>query len=534
MLVKSSLQNVLANEQTKFHNKPANGSHFFLVERLIRLSVLTGGHRGRGCLASLTLVGAVTIIGLRISPIVGGPNLVILYMLAVVLSALRWGRWAAGAGAVSSAIIFDYFFVPRFRNVVVSDIWYFIAVTSLLAVGYLVGALAVSATEEARLARKREAHTASVYSLTGSLAAASGLEEILEAISQHVRETFQWPIVILLPDRTGLMNRFRSPDFVSNADDGSAAAWVLQNGQAAGRGTAIFPSAQAQYRPLKTRRGTVGVLGLQFANIDEQPPAEQEDLLGAFVNQAALAITRAVLAEEAGRAQLLQEADKLQKALLNSISHNLRTPLASVTGSLNGVLEDGHLLDAATQRELLETAYDESRRLDRLLQNLLDMTRLEGGAVRVKHEPCDVQDVFGAALALLGERGRHRQISAFVPPGLPLIPMDSVLVTQVIVNLLDNALKYSADASPIEIEARVEDNQLQICVADRGAGIQKDDCERVFEKFYRGSSAGTSGGAGLGLSISKGFIQAHGGRIWAEPRAQGGTEVKFTLPLGQT
>jgi two-component system sensor histidine kinase KdpD len=451
-------------------------------------------------------------------------------MLAVVLGALRWGRWAAAVSAVSSAIIFDYFFVSPFRSFVVSDIWYFITLTSLLGVGFLVSALAVSAREEARSANKREAYTAALYSLTGSLAATSHLDEMLEAIGRHMRDTFQQPIVILLPDGRGLVSRFCSPDFTSTADDRAAAASVFQNGQAAGWGTSMFPTVWAYYRPLKTWRGTVGVLGLQFASLKEQLPADQEQLLGAFVNQAALAITRTVLAEEARRAELLQEGDKLQKALLNSISHNLRTPLASVTGSLNSVLEDGHLLDVSTQRELLETACSESKRLDRLLQNLLDMTRLEGGAVRVKHEPCDLEDVFGAALAQLGERGR-RQISALVPPGLPLIPMDSVLIAQVIVNLLDNALKYSGDESPVQLEAQVADNRLQVRVADRGKGIRKEDCERVFEKFYRGSSEGTPGGTGLGLSICKGFVEAHGGRIWAEPGVQGGTEVKFNLPL---
>ena len=228
---------------------------------------------------------------------------------------------------------------------------------------------------------------------------------------------------------------------------------------------------------------------------------------------------------------LVEETDNLQKALLNSISHNLRTPVASVTGALNNVLEDGNLLDASTQRELLEMARDEAKRLDRLVQNLLDMTRIEARAVRIKTEPGDVQDVVGAAVAQLGEAAKRRRISVVIAPDLPLIPMDSVLIVQVVVNLLDNALKYSEVESPIEIEAHLAGEQVQLCVVDTGNGIREEDLEYVFEKFYRGASAGASKGAGLGLSICKGFIEAHHGRIWIEQHAQGRTEVKFTLPI---
>ena len=292
----------------------------------------------------------------------------------------------------------------------------------------------------------------------------------------------------------------------------------------------MFPTAQAHYLPLRTWRGTVGVLGFQPESSTKLLPADQQQLLGSFVNQAALAITRAQLAEEAQRAELLQETDKLQKALLNSISHNLRTPMASVTGALNSILEDGHLLDASTQRELLETAREESKRLDRLLRDLLDMTRLEGNAIHIKTELCDVQDVVGAALAQLGQAAKLRRISVVVPSDLPLIPMDSALIAQVIVNLLENSLKYSEAGSPIGIEAHVAGDQLQLSVFDGGNGIQEEDFERVFEKFYRGTSSGAAKGAGLGLSICKGFIEVHDGRIWIERRPQGGTEVKFTLP----
>jgi two-component system, OmpR family, sensor histidine kinase KdpD len=492
------------------------------------------GHVWRSCLASSFLVALITLAGLRIAHIVGGPNLVILYMLAVVFSALRWGRWPALVSAVLSALLFDYFFVPPYRSVAVTDIWYSITLFSLLAVGFLVSILTASAREEARLARKREAHTAALYAFTESLADAGSLEQIVEAIGQHIRDTFRRPLVLLLPERGGLAARFLSDAFILDESEKTAAAWVFENGQPARAGSDMFPAIQAYYLPMRNWRGTVGVLGLHSQGLTESLPADQQQLLGSFVNQAALAITRAQLATEARRAELLQETDKLQKALLNSISHDLRTPLASVTGTLNSLLEDAPLLDISTQRELLETARDEAKRLDRLVRNLLDMSRLESDAVRVRTELCDVQDVVGTALVQLGEAAKQRRVAVLASPQLPLVPMDAVLIVQVIVNLLENALKYSETDSPIEVEARVERDRLHLSVRDRGQGIPDEDLERVFDKFYRCVAPGVARGAGLGLAICKGFIEAHGGKIRVERRPHGGTEATFTLPTSRT
>jgi PAS domain S-box-containing protein len=238
--------------------------------------------------------------------------------------------------------------------------------------------------------------------------------------------------------------------------------------------------------------------------------------------------------EEANRAKneflILQEADKLQQSLFNAVSHDLRTPLASVIGAVSTLLEDGALLDALTQQSLLRTAQDEARRLDALVQNLLDMTRLEGGVIRVEIQPCDVHDVVGAALRQLGEVARSHCVSVTIAPNLPLVPMDHVLIVQVLVNVLDNALRYSSGEAPVEIEAQMSADHLEIRVLDRGRGIPEEELERVFDKFFRGTSQGTPKGTGLGLSICKGFVEAHNGAIVARNRAQGGTEVAVLLP----
>jgi two-component system sensor histidine kinase KdpD len=262
----------------------------------------------------------------------------------------------------------------------------------------------------------------------------------------------------------------------------------------------------------------------------DRPSPEQRRLLEASAALSALAIERVELAEKARRVQVLQEAEKLQAALLNSISHDLRTPLASITGSLSS-LSDNHNLDDATQRELVETALGEAERLNRLVGNLLDMTRLEAGIVRVAKEPYDVQDVIGVSLQEIASLAEGRQVVVNVPSGMPLVPMDLVLIARVLFNVLDNAIKYSAPGTPIEISARSLDTYVEIEVADRGMGIPEGDLNHVFDKFYRVQRPNHVTGTGLGLSISKGLVEAHGGRIWANKREGGGTAVTLILPL---
>ena len=510
--------------------EPATRSILFWKDRVLRLGEVPERDSWRGVSTSLAIVGLITIVGVWIEPVVRGPNLAIFYMLAVVFSALRWGRWAVIISAISSALLFDYLFVPPYRSFVIGDVWYLITLIGLLAVGLIVSTLMVATREETRAARQREAYTAALYSFTKSLASGNELDQILDTVARHFVEVFRQPIVAWLPNTEGLAMRFRSAELVFDECENEIVSWVFENGQEAGCGTGTFSSSAIRYRPLTTGEGTVGVIGFQTVGSSELPQ-HQRELLGIFMNQTAAAITRADLAKKAKRAEVLQEADKFQRALLNSVSHNLRTPLASVLGVLNTILEDRALLDVPTQQSLLKTAQDEAKRLDWLVQNLLDMTRLEGGAIRVKTEPCDVHDVVAAALHQLGDASHSRTISVAIAPNLPLIPMDNVLIVQVLVNMLDNALKYSPGEAPIDIEARLDAGQLEIRVLDRGRGIPEQELERVFDKFYRVAVPGAPKGAGLGLSICKGFVEAHHGRILAKRRTQGGTELAFSLPL---
>ena len=476
-------------------------------------------NRWRGLPVSLSLIGLVSLLGLSTHLAIGVLNLGILYMIVVIRSALWWGRRVVIVSAISSALLLDFFFAPSYR--IQDDLSYALPLFGLLAVGLLVSMLTIAARQETHAAQRRETQTEALFSFTKALAETSKLDQTLDVMARHIPETFHRSIVILLPAPQGLTILFRSPELGLDEEQHKAARDAFESGQEVGSGAVRF-------FPLRNYEGVVGVLGIHS---NDQLPRDQQQLLENFMKQAALAITRANLAERACRSEILQETDKFQKALLNSISHNLRTPITSVIGVLHSLLEDEALFDAPTRKQLLETARSEAVKLNRLVQNLLDMSRLEGGAIHVKTEPCDVHDVIGAALEQIGEPARQHPVSVIVAPGLPLVPMDHVLIVQVLVNLIDNALKYSPADAPIEIDARLANGLLSIRVTDRGKGIAEQDIDRVFDKFFRGSTIGAPRGAGLGLSICKGFINAHGGRIWAQARSQAGTEVIFILPM---
>lgn len=254
----------------------------------------------------------------------------------------------------------------------------------------------------------------------------------------------------------------------------------------------------------------------------------------AFASQAALAIERVQFAEQARQAQLLQATEKLQTALLNSISHDLRTPLVSITGALTSLDEQSENLDDENRRSLIVTAREEADRLNRLVGNLLSMTRIESGAIKLHLEPGDVQDLVGTALDQLGSRVAHRKVQVDVPDDFPLVPMDFTLMVQVVVNVLDNAVKYSPGHCAIGVSADLADGKARLKILDRGEGIPPEDLTRVFDKFYRVQRPDSVSGTGLGLSISKGIVEAHNGNIQALRREGGGTIIQIELPLKTT
>jgi len=475
---------------------------------------------------SVGAMAAITAVELPLRAVLSPPNLVMPYLMAAIVIALRWGQTAAIVSSVIGALLFDFSFVTPYFTFGITDVQYVITLLGMLAVSLVTSALAGQVRAQADAAAERANHTAVLYSLSRSLAVTRSIDHVFQVIARHFRETFHQRVAILLPDDETLAIRFSTSDFVTTDEGRSIASDVFRTGQSA----ELERRSESRYYPLLTSRGTVGVLGLQAIEPKRTISVAELRLVEAVASQAASAIERESLAEKARQARLLEDTDRLQQALLNSISHNLRTPLASITGALSSLAEDSSPLDEIARHDLVDTAREEAARLNRFVGNLLDMTRLEARAVRIHIEPCDVQDVIGAALAQLGDHGRKRSIAVDAPAPLPLVPMDFVLITQTLVNVLDNAVKYSPPDAPITVRAEVHDRDLDIVIMDRGIGIPAGDLDRVFEKFYRGPQTGVTG-SGLGLSICKGFVEAHGGRIRAETQPAGGTLVCLTLPL---
>ncbi|HSJ53405.1 MAG TPA: ATP-binding protein, partial [Anaerolineae bacterium] len=378
------------------------------------------------------------------------------------------------------------------------------------------------------------AQNAALYTLSRDLALALNMDTIVQVVVEHVSETFGRQAAVFLAQDETLELSGASPGFSLEEGELDVALWAYRNGSEAGRGTGLNPSARARFMPLSTASGAVGVLAVQPYALGNPLSVEQRQFLDTFASQAALAIERARLAERAADAEVLQATERLQTALLNSISHDLRTPLVSIVGALSSLQEDGEGLDLAYRRSLVDNAREEAERLNRLVGNLLDMTRIEAGALRLVREPCDVQDLAGAAMEHLRERLADRHVLVDVPSNLPLVPMDFVLMEQVLVNLLDNALKYSPPELPIELRAWVEGAEARMDVADNATQIPASELGRVFDKFYRVQYPRQVSGTGLGLSICKGIVEAHGGRIWAEHRPGGGNVLRIALPLDQS
>ena len=477
------------------------------------------------------VVALCTVVAWGMLPYFELSNIIMLYLLGVVGVAATCGRGPSILASVTSVAAFDFFFVPPYLTFAVSDTQYFVTFAVMLVVALVISDLTIRIRWLAESARHRERRTAALYSMSRELASVRGLDNILGAATRHITEVFRSQVVFLLPDATGrLAPRKGLPrSFEIDTSEFAVGQWVYEHRQIAGLGTATLPGAKALYLPLTASRGILGVLGVRPAEPHTLEAPEQRHQLETFVSQTALALERAQLADEAQQTQVRMETERLRSSLLSSVSHDLRTPLASITGAASSLLQDMSL-DASIRQELLETIREESDRLSRLVHNLLQMTSLESGAVHAVKDWHPLEEVVGAALGRLSAELQGREVTTRVLKDLPLVPIDDVLIEQVLINLLDNAVKHTPDGSPIEVAAWADGDTVTVEVADRGPGLAAGEEQRVFEKFYRGHPA-TARGAGLGLAICQGFVKAHEGRIWAENRPGGGATFRFTIPL---
>jgi len=459
------------------------------------------------------------------------PNLLMIFLVGVMASAVGRGLRASILASVLGVLIYDFFFVRPLLTFTIASLQDLLALAIFLLVAIIISNLTARIRDQAAAARRREERTAALYGLSRAIAGAVGLNRVLEAIVAQVGNDLRAKVAVLLPGAEGMTQRAVYPAGAGlNDQEQGAATWAWEHNQAAGRGTDTLPGKSWLYLPLRGSDGVAGVMAISPDTTDTIIPPDQRRLLEALADQAAVAIERARLAHDIERARLASERDRLQATLLSSISHDLRTPLASILGSVTTLRQKDTGLTEETRHDLLATIQEEAERLNRFVGNLLDITRLESGALRINREWVEISDVIGTALSRLVRQLEHHRLDIAVETGLPLLRLDFVLIEQVFVNLLDNAARYSPAGTTIGIHACRRDGSVEIDVTDQGQGVPPEDLERIFDKFYRVEHGDRQiAGTGLGLSICRGIVEEHDGTISAISPGHGGIGTIFRI-----
>lgn len=484
---------------------------------------------GRGYLFAVAVVSICTAASALLVPYIDLGNVDALYLLAVVLVAARDGRGPAVLASALGVLAFDCFIVPPTLGFVPEDAAYTITFAVMLFVALTVSALAAALREQVEVARARLARTATLYDLAAALASAGDVRAVARVVREHVQQVFQCRASVLVPRRPSGLVPVEAEDGLDLLPaDLAAAAAAYATHQDTGRGTVRHEGAATLHLPLMASGCAVGVLALVPVPDDRFAAASERLHLGAFADQAALALERAQLAEAARAAELEIEQERLRNTLLHSVSHDLRSPLAAIHGAASALLQSQRI-DQGTRGELLQSICSASDLLGRRIQDLLEVSRLESGAVQTALEWTPVDEVVGGALAALEPVLRQRQVAVDVPADLPPVPLDGMLAQHALMNLVENASRHAPE-SAIEIAARAEPDEVVVEVRDRGPGVPPGEESRVFAKFYRSPGAPRSAGTGLGLAIAKAIMHLHRGRIWAQPRAGGGVVFGVAFP----
>jgi two-component system sensor histidine kinase KdpD len=463
-------------------------------------------------------------------------NVLMIYLLGVLWVAARRSRGAAVVASVLSVLAFDVMFVPPYYTIVIADRQYVVTFLVMLLTALLISGLTHRVREQVESARARERRTAAILQLSRDLSVARTATQVATATALHIAHAIGGRAAVLLPDAANGLQL--AADSVGEArlspdeHELSVAQWAAAHAEPAGRGTGTLPGSAGRYLPMMDGSSAVGVLSLYLPLGQTDWTVDQRDLAGAMALQAAVALSRVRLGDEARTAWERVESESLRNTLLSGVSHELRTPLAGITGAATALADAGESLPPGARREMLDTLVGEAERMERLINNLLDMSRLEAGGLTLKREWTPVEEVIGAALRGMKRRLAGRQVTTTVPANLSLAFVDGAAIEQVLVNLLDNAVTYTPAGSTIEVAAHESDDQLSLEVSDCGPGLLAGAQTRVFDKFFRGKVAGnaTHRGIGLGLAICRALVEAHGGKIEAVNRAEGGATFRITLP----
>ena len=477
-------------------------------------------------LAALSVAFATGLTWLA-RPLLALPDLSMIYLLVIIVVAIRFGRGPSVVASGLSVAAFNFFFVPPLFTFAVSDAHNLLTFAMMFGVGQLISALALRIKRQELNARERESRTAALYALSRALGTTADDRAAAAVLAAHGGDVFHAAVGVVLAPRSGVLRLDgRAGEVPFDAAEQGVIRWVLEHGQPAGAGTDTLPGARITCVPMRSGAAVLGVLTLSGGRALD---LETRDFLETFVRQGALAVERAQLAEEAKAAALRVREEEMRSNLLSAVSHDLRTPLAAITGAATTLRDDSATVPASERAGLLDAICEEAERMERLVANLLDMTRLESGGLRLRREWVPLEEMIGSALARMESRLEGRAVTTRLPEGLPLLSVDPLLIEQVLVNLLENAAKYTPPGTPIAVSARADESRVTLEVADRGPGLSPGDAVRVFEKFYRGPHVGI-GGVGLGLPICKGMIEAHGGSIEVANRDGGGAVFRVILP----
>jgi two-component system, OmpR family, sensor histidine kinase KdpD len=478
---------------------------------------------------------ACTAVAWVMDPYFESANIVMVYLLGTTIAGLRLGRRPSVLTTVLNVLFFDFFFVPPRFHFAVSDAQYAVTFGVMLMIGLVIGTLMSSVRQQTRVAGARERRTALLYAMSRELAGTRGTASMARVAVKHVAEGFECRATVLFRDANGKLEypREQPMDGSFRGADLAVAQWVADHGRRAGLGSDTLPAAPALYLPLETGRETLGVLAVLPANRRRVLLPEQRHLLETFAGQIALAVERARLAETAEGARVAAEAESLRNTLLASISHDLRTPLAVMAGAGSTLATRGASLDEATRVALAQSIEMKAREMSELVSNVLDLTRLDAGEVALRREPEHLDDLVGAALHQYEGRLRDYPVEVRIPNDLPALLVDAPLVVQLFGNLFDNAAKYTPPGTHVHISATSDGPFVRVTVDDDGPGLPPGNPADLFEKFRRGEREATIVGAGLGLTICRAIVRAHGGTIEARRRSERGTRFEFTLPIAE-
>ena len=488
----------------------------------------------RGYFYGAGLMGMATGLGLMIRSSFNSENVIMLYLLAIIILAARYGWAVSMLTSIIAFLCFIWFFVEPYYSLTVNSYNDVVTLVLLLATGFFASLQTSNLQAQTGFFRRKERNTAALYAMSQELANTRQRDELVSVVKRRLEQALDGTVAIFFPDAHG--------DFIACAGaiqpgvrEEVVIRWVYGQQQPAGLGTTTMPSAKGYFVPLRGSSGTFGVLGFTPEITGHMLSPEEKDMVETFGALAAAALERVQVSAVAETRKIEAESEKLRNALLSSVSHDLRTPLASIKGVISSLLLEDDRTDAMTRQELLTSAHDEVARLERVVSNLLDVTRLEAGEVKLKLDYYFAPEMIGNAIKQTAGLLKQHRVTTEIEPELPAVRVDGLLIEQVLINLLENAAKYTPPGSQVVIHAkRIAEKWLELAVEDNGPGIPKDQERHIFDKFTSFAVQQHTYGAGLGLTICRAIIEAHGGTIAARTREVGGARFSFTLPIAAT